>query len=218
MPAVSLIKRLVDAVVNTEERLTRIEKAVAETAESVNSLVKLIGKPVGFVTFAGQTPTKTEALKNQVANNRHLQVAEVMLECQFSQAIYMGVRPEHNAKLEELFEAAQLGEMATLLEQAKRLDELNVLARSNIKKVDGLLEDAEKRVQIESEGSIGQMVEKILTKTEEDRTETEKSKLLVEKALKRVELALAKAEMLTAKASNVIAVSEKPRKIFTVGK
>lgn len=218
MSGFSLTKLLVDLLFNLDKRVSKVEGALQTIAESVDNISKCVGTPSGYATFTGRVDVDPKELLKKAKDTMMMGLGDLQMEVQFSQAVYMGVRPENNERLAEMFELAQLGQMESLLEQAKRLTELNESMRIRLSEVEALTKDHKRSVQLEAENLINRKVGKALRVAEEHLVKAEKQEQLVEKALARLESVMSEAQMLTAKAGNALAVSERPSKIFTVSK
>jgi len=185
-------------------RLDQIESSTANASKKLDDLTRKLGDPSGFLTFSGTLKTTPDEVKEAFKSSASFDLESVQMDAQFSNAIYMGLRPDADEKIRELLSEAQVEYLRTLLEQYKRLDDMIGASEERLRQSAEIAAKARADVSINLEAMASHATRKIARRLAESSVKLDAQGAQVEKALAKVTEIIKEAEAFKSRADNII--------------
>lgn len=205
-----MIQKLLEALVSIDKRLEVIEDCLPQLTDKVNDMAAVIADPTGYVTIGGKVETPIKELKKAFDHNVKMEMQSVILDVNFSQAVFMGARLKGNPELAAVFGEAAVKKTRDLLGQADELD--RIVDQSNKLLADSFVTAAaaKKNLRLNIEQELRSEMKKFSKNAEAKLEEVGKANQKLEKGLVALESERKKAEALNARLSNDVIVKTKP--------
>lgn len=212
-----MIDRLVQAIENLDRRVSSIEETMPFLCEQVSRIASVVARPDGYVTFSGAVNTTKDKVEEALTGSALMNLENISMEVNFSQAVFMGVRLQKNPKLAEAMSDAALQQLEKTLQQGQYiLDLVDTMHEKEAELTrmlsivrDRLSEDVGQVIEREVAVALGDtfsILEEKTTKAKKladsIRTETDAERNRLEKAREGLEEAVRLSEATTSKLGN----------------
>ena len=198
-----IVQDLIEAVVQTNDRVGALEKAIQQIAKDLSLLANRFGDPTGTVQLGARAKTSPADLKRMLDGGRmELEGSLIDIDVWFSSEVFMAVRPQNAEKLHEILDKAQLEYLKTNFERARALDAMLESSKARIAEENRIVADLRRQAEQRIEGWISEGNRSLAGKLEGAIEKIERKESSIERALKNVDLALDKANAAHAMAQN----------------
>ena len=205
-----MMHRIVEVLEKMDERLLHIEKALHPFTDKADEIARVLSSPSGYVTFGGRSNTSVADLRKAFDQSATAKLEEITVDFNFTQAVYMGLRPEKNQELQDLMSDGALKQMRNILKDASAL---SALVKKASEAAEAATAKAEKTIDVASvdvHSMVNRAVGVEVARLEKSKREIMAREDKVALALERVESALKRTEELTAQAGNILISATKP--------
>lgn len=203
-----MIKDFVRVLESLDKRLEVIEDVLPTLASKINDIASIVGEPSGYVTLAGKINTDLNQVKNDVGVR--MQLESVMLDAQFSNAVFMGARLKDNPEIESTLTEAAVKQLKSTLLYAQRLESLVDHCDARLLDIEVATAKAKDNLSLNVQKMIEDKFHKVEESVDKKVSEMQATNEKLEDGIKRLESASAKAEALSSRLDNKVTVKTKP--------
>tara|TARA_R110000787_G_scaffold5480_2_gene20054 strand:+ start:12367 stop:13017 length:651 start_codon:yes stop_codon:yes gene_type:complete len=204
------MNRIVQVLESMDSRLSTIEKTLLPFTDQAEEIARALSSPDGFVTFGGRTNLPVAEVRKAFEQSATAELEAITVDFRFTQAVYMGTRPEKNKELVDMMSEGAMRQMKNILTDAKSLSNIVKKASVAAEKATARASNAIDLSTVDIQAMAKKEVEKEMREVRLAQVSVLSREHKVDRALARVELAIKKAEELTAKAGNLIASGSPP--------
>ena len=121
---IPLIRRIVAALENIEDRISEWSAFIPNLVAKVNRILDILENDSNSLQFSAKIRTTPSELRAMLTNSATMDLQALTLDVTMAQAVYMGVRNERDKKLEQILSESQIRQARDLVASVDRMNRM----------------------------------------------------------------------------------------------